>query len=72
MFHNDPQQKRYVLEIYEKHFQLPDLGPIGANGLANPQDFLSPVAAFVDETDDGTLFHCVTKVSLKNETERRF
>jgi len=26
-------------------FRLPDLGPIGANGLANPRDFLYPVAA---------------------------
>ncbi len=29
-------------------FRLPDLGPIGANGLANPRDFLAPVAAFED------------------------
>ena len=36
----------YVLEIFEGHFSLPDLGPIGANGLANPQDFKSPKAWF--------------------------
>ena len=36
----------YILEIFEGHFSLPDLGPIGANGLANPQDFKSPVAWF--------------------------
>ncbi|GAM20578.1 hypothetical protein SAMD00019534_037530 [Acytostelium subglobosum LB1] len=36
----------YILEIFGSHFRLPDLGPIGANGLANPRDFLSPVAAF--------------------------
>ena len=29
-------------------FQLPDLGPIGANGLANARDFLAPVAAYED------------------------
>ena len=29
-------------------FRLPELGPIGANGLANPRDFLTPVAAFED------------------------
>jgi homogentisate 1,2-dioxygenase len=29
---------------------LPDLGPIGANGLANPRDFLTPVAAYEDES----------------------
>ena len=38
----------YVLELYEGHFELPNLGPIGANGLANPRDFLYPTAAFED------------------------
>src|SRR5581483_1852518 len=32
----------YVCENYGPHFRLPELGPIGANGLANPNDFLSP------------------------------
>lgn len=36
----------YILEVYDNHFTLPDLGPIGANGLANPRDFLTPVAWF--------------------------
>jgi homogentisate 1,2-dioxygenase len=36
----------YALELYEGHFALPELGPIGSNGLANPRDFLAPVAAF--------------------------
>ncbi|KAL1494654.1 hypothetical protein ABEB36_010222 [Hypothenemus hampei] len=34
----------YILEVFGRHFSLPDLGPIGANGLANPRDFLIPVA----------------------------
>ena len=38
----------YILEVFSGHFQLPDLGPIGANGLANPRDFLTPVARFED------------------------
>ncbi|KAK6727911.1 hypothetical protein RB195_005524 [Necator americanus] len=38
----------YILEVYGTHFQLPDLGPIGANGLANPRDFETPVAWFED------------------------
>jgi len=38
----------YVLEVYNGHFRLPDLGPIGANGLANPRDFLYPMASFED------------------------
>jgi homogentisate 1,2-dioxygenase len=38
----------YVCENYGAAFRLPDLGPIGSNGLANPRDFLTPVAAFED------------------------
>jgi homogentisate 1,2-dioxygenase len=38
----------YILENYGQPFRLPDLGPIGANGLANPRDFLAPVAAYED------------------------
>src|SRR5262249_21656266 len=38
----------YVCENYGAMFRLPELGPIGANGLANPRDFLSPCAAFED------------------------
>jgi hypothetical protein len=33
-------------QTFKGHFSLPDLGPIGANGLANPRDFLYPVANF--------------------------
>jgi homogentisate 1,2-dioxygenase len=38
----------YVCENFGAPFRLPDLGPIGANGLANPRDFLSPVARYED------------------------
>jgi len=38
----------YLCENYGAPFRLPDLGPIGANGLANARDFLAPVAAFED------------------------
>lgn len=38
----------YVCENYGQLLRLPDLGPIGANGLANPRDFLAPVAAYED------------------------
>ena len=34
----------YVLEVFDNHFEIPNLGPIGANGLANPRDFKTPVA----------------------------
>ena len=33
------------------HYELPELGPIGAHGLANVRDFEHPVAHFdVDQT----------------------
>ena len=38
----------FVCENYGQKFDLPDRGPIGANCLANPRDFKSPVAAFED------------------------
>jgi homogentisate 1,2-dioxygenase len=37
----------YILELYQGHFQLPELGVIGSNGLANTRDFQAPVASFV-------------------------
>uniref|UniRef100_A0AAY4APQ3 Homogentisate 1,2-dioxygenase n=1 Tax=Denticeps clupeoides TaxID=299321 RepID=A0AAY4APQ3_9TELE len=44
------ETRGYILEVYGAHFELPDLGPIGANGLANPRDFLVPVAWYEDRT----------------------
>jgi homogentisate 1,2-dioxygenase len=40
--------RAYVCENHGAPFRLPELGPIGSNGLANPRDFLAPVAAFED------------------------
>jgi homogentisate 1,2-dioxygenase len=44
----DGASRGYVCENFGSPFRLPDLGPIGSNGLANPRDFLSPVAAYED------------------------
>ncbi|HJU17479.1 MAG TPA: homogentisate 1,2-dioxygenase [Stellaceae bacterium] len=44
----DGRARGYVCENYGALFRLPELGPIGANGLANPRDFLAPSAAFED------------------------
>lgn len=38
----------YVAENFGQGFRLPELGPIGSNGLANPRDFLTPRAWFED------------------------
>jgi homogentisate 1,2-dioxygenase len=51
----DGFSRGYILEVFEGHFKLPDLGPIGANCLANPRDFLAPVASFVDEEVEWTI-----------------
>lgn len=45
----DGTARGYVCENYGAVFQLPDLGPIGANGLANARDFRAPVAAYEDD-----------------------
>eukprot|EP00210_Caulerpa_lentillifera_P001587 g1525.t1 len=42
----------YILEVFEGHFTLPELGPIGANSLINPRDFQHPVACFEDQIGD--------------------
>ncbi|RBM04735.1 homogentisate 1,2-dioxygenase [Streptomyces sp. PT12] len=39
----------YVCENYDAPFALPELGPIGANGLAAARDFQVPSAAYEDE-----------------------
>ena len=56
----------YIAEIFQGHFKLPDLGPIGANGLANPRDFETPIAYFENTETTytvinkymGKLFNC--------------
>eukprot|EP01103_Thecamoeba_quadrilineata_P001929 TRINITY_DN1179_c0_g1_i1.p5 TRINITY_DN1179_c0_g1~~TRINITY_DN1179_c0_g1_i1.p5 ORF type:complete len:105 (-),score=21.84 TRINITY_DN1179_c0_g1_i1:594-908(-) len=42
----DPSVSDIDGQIMGGHFTLPDLGPIGSNGLANPRDFEYPVAAY--------------------------
>lgn len=51
----DGPSRGYLLEVYSGRFKLPDLGPIGANGLANPRDFLHPVAAYEEKNVDWTM-----------------
>jgi len=44
----DNVARGYMCENFGAPFRLPDLGAIGSNGLANPRDFLTPVAAYED------------------------
>ena len=47
----DGPSRGYVCENYGAMYVLPELGPIGANGLANPRDFAYPTAAFEDREE---------------------
>ncbi|KAH8879378.1 putative homogentisate 1,2-dioxygenase [Thozetella sp. PMI_491] len=42
----DGPARGYVHEVFGSHFELPDLGVIGSNGLAHRRDFEYPVASF--------------------------
>ena len=48
--------RAYVCENYGGAFTLPDRGPIGANCLANPRDFLTPVASYEDREEPSKLY----------------
>jgi len=54
----DGPSRGYVCENFGSLFRIPDLGAIGSNGLANPRDFETPVAAYEDR--EGR-FELVTK-----------
>jgi len=45
------EARGYVAENFGLPFRLPELGPIGANGLASPRDFEAPVAWFEDSDE---------------------
>jgi len=55
----------YILEIFKGRFELPDLGPIGSNGLANARDFECPVAYFDTENTERIDFTVVNKFCNK-------
>lgn len=42
----DGPVRGYIQEIFGTHYTLPELGPIGSNGMALPRDFETPVASF--------------------------
>ncbi|HEX4884052.1 MAG TPA: homogentisate 1,2-dioxygenase [Casimicrobiaceae bacterium] len=54
----DGPSRGYVCENFGALFRIPDMGPIGSNGLANPRDFETPVASYEDREGD---FELVTK-----------
>jgi homogentisate 1,2-dioxygenase len=51
----DGSARGYVCENFGVPFRLPEHGPIGSNGLANPRDFLAPSAWYEDREGDFAL-----------------
>jgi homogentisate 1,2-dioxygenase len=47
----DGESRGYVAENHGLPLRLPELGPIGSNGLANARDFETPVAWFEDKDE---------------------
>ncbi|KAJ1326973.1 homogentisate 1,2-dioxygenase [Microdochium nivale] len=48
-----PPCRGYICELFQGHFQLPDLGIVGSTGLANVRDFEVPTAFFDGQLVDG-------------------
>ncbi|HXQ50785.1 MAG TPA: homogentisate 1,2-dioxygenase [Stellaceae bacterium] len=53
----DGNARGYACENYGAALRLPELGPIGSNGLANPRDFQAPCATFEDRDARVELVH---------------
>ncbi len=50
---HDEAARGYVAEAYGRHFELPERGPVGANGLTEARHFLSPEAWYEDRLAPG-------------------
>jgi homogentisate 1,2-dioxygenase len=61
------EARGYVCENFGAFLRPPDLGPIGANGLASSRHFLTPVAAFEEREGD---FELIAKYLGKVWTAR--
>jgi len=55
----DGPSRGYICEVVGRHYKLPDLGPIGSNGLANARDFEIPKAAYQDVDGDFVVYNIV-------------
>ncbi|XP_064629604.1 homogentisate 1,2-dioxygenase-like isoform X6 [Lineus longissimus] len=53
------ESRGYIMEVFNSHFELPNLGVVGANGLASPRHFLTPVAWYEDR--DNVTYSVITK-----------
>lgn len=54
---SEKRSRGYICENFGLPLILPDKGPIGSNGLANPRDFLYPVASYEERKGNFRLIH---------------
>ena len=67
----DEAARGYVLEVYShRGFQLPELGPIGSNGLANARDFEYPVA-WCQQGDESASSSCQILYKIQSQLFRK-
>ncbi len=59
LLNGDDKARGYICENYGGAFTVPERGPIGANCMANPRDFLTPLAAY--ERKDGVTHRVTVK-----------
>lgn len=50
---HEGEARGYLAEVYGRHFELPDRGVVGANGLTDERHFRAPSAWFEDRPDPG-------------------
>ncbi|KAI1850073.1 hypothetical protein JX266_004452 [Neoarthrinium moseri] len=48
----DGPSRGYIQEIFGSHYELPDMGPLGANGMALPRNFEFPIASFDEDISE--------------------
>lgn len=56
----DGPSRGYIQEVFGAHWDLPELGPFGSNGMAYPRDFETPVASFEMDGSDWTIIYKIT------------
>ncbi|KAM6503917.1 homogentisate 1,2-dioxygenase [Amanita muscaria] len=69
----DGTSRGYCHEVFGSHYTLPDLGPLGGHGLANPRDFETPVAAFdIDQTPWKVIYKLAGELHLCSQEQTPF
>ncbi|KAI1485288.1 homogentisate 1,2-dioxygenase [Biscogniauxia mediterranea] len=56
----DGPSRGYIQEVFGSHYELPDMGPLGSNGMALPRNFEYPIAAF---NEDFSEWNIVVKIA---------